>query len=135
MNCFQRLLLVLVFAFTVCLAANLANIRTAEASLDTGLENVQSSLSGEVEMDSIDRDSHNRQTENSGSEGHGDTQRNLGLILPLWSCVPFAGMLLSIALFPLLAGEFWHHHFGKVSFFWAAVLGIPCDCLPISDPV
>jgi Na+/H+ antiporter NhaD/arsenite permease-like protein len=34
-------------------------------------------------------------------------------------------MLLSIALFPLLAPEFWHHHFGKVSAFWAATLAIP----------
>jgi Na+/H+ antiporter NhaD/arsenite permease-like protein len=34
-------------------------------------------------------------------------------------------MLLSIALFPLLAPEFWHHHFGKVSAFWAAALAVP----------
>ncbi len=51
--------------------------------------------------------------------------QNLGLLLPLWSCIPFACMLLSIALFPLLAGDFWHRHFAKVSFFWAGVLGIP----------
>jgi Na+/H+ antiporter NhaD/arsenite permease-like protein len=50
---------------------------------------------------------------------------NLGEILPLWSCIPFACMLLSIALFPLMAPEFWHHHFGKVSAFWAASMGIP----------
>jgi Na+/H+ antiporter NhaD/arsenite permease-like protein len=34
-------------------------------------------------------------------------------------------MLLSIALFPLFAPDFWHHHFGKISAFWAASLGIP----------
>ncbi|KPJ78204.1 MAG: sodium:proton antiporter [Deltaproteobacteria bacterium SG8_13] len=34
-------------------------------------------------------------------------------------------MLLSIALFPLLAPEFWHHHFGKVSVAWAMSFGIP----------
>jgi Na+/H+ antiporter NhaD/arsenite permease-like protein len=34
-------------------------------------------------------------------------------------------MLLSIALFPLLAPEFWHHHFGKVSAFWAHGHGRP----------
>ena len=50
---------------------------------------------------------------------------NLGEVLPIWSCIPFAGMLLSIALMPLAAPSFWHHHFGKVSAFWAAVLGIP----------
>jgi Na+/H+ antiporter NhaD/arsenite permease-like protein len=49
----------------------------------------------------------------------------LGTHLPLWSCIPFAGMLLSIALWPLAAPEFWHHHFGKISAFWAACLAIP----------
>ena len=39
--------------------------------------------------------------------------------------VPFVGILLSIALFPLLAPEFWHHHFGKISAFWAAAFLIP----------
>ena len=31
----------------------------------------------------------------------------------LWS-LPFAGLLLSIALFPIFAPAFWHHHFGKI---------------------
>jgi Na+/H+ antiporter NhaD/arsenite permease-like protein len=50
---------------------------------------------------------------------------NIGEILPLWSCIPFAGILLSIALFPLFLPDFWHHHFGKISAFWAATLGVP----------
>lgn len=50
---------------------------------------------------------------------------NLGEILPIWSCIPFACMLLSIALFPLMAPEFWHHHFGKISAFWAMAMSIP----------
>jgi len=61
----------------------------------------------------------------SGDKGHGGGHINLGEVLPLWSCIPFACMLLSIALFPLLAPKFWHHHFGKVSAFWAASIGIP----------
>lgn len=56
-----------------------------------------------------------------GEHGH----PNLGEKLPLWSCVPFACMLLSIALFPLIAPELWHHHFGKISAFWTVILGIP----------
>jgi Na+/H+ antiporter NhaD/arsenite permease-like protein len=39
----------------------------------------------------------------------------LGLSLPLWSVLPFAGFLLAIALFPLLAPSFWARHYGKVS--------------------
>ena len=50
---------------------------------------------------------------------------NIGEILPLWSCIPFACMLLSIAVFPLLAPEFWHHHFGKISAFWGLSLALP----------
>ncbi len=57
--------------------------------------------------------------------GEGALHGRLGEVLPLWSCIPFACMLLSIALFPLFAPEFWHHHFGKVAAFWAASLGLP----------
>ena len=43
---------------------------------------------------------------------------------PLWG-VPFAGLLLSIALMPLLAPIFWHHHFGKVAAGWALAFLLP----------
>ncbi len=39
--------------------------------------------------------------------------------------IPFAGLLLSIALMPLLAPNFWHHHFGKVTAAWALAFLIP----------
>ena len=39
--------------------------------------------------------------------------------------VPFAGILLSIALMPLLAPQFWHHHYGKVSASWALSFLLP----------
>ncbi|MGS5086622.1 sodium:proton antiporter [Hydrogenophaga sp. A37] len=42
----------------------------------------------------------------------------------LWG-VPFAGILLSIALVPLVAPLFWHHHFGKVSAAWALAFLLP----------
>ena len=38
----------------------------------------------------------------------------LGLSLPLWSVVPFAGLLLSIALLPLFAPALWARHYAKV---------------------
>ncbi|MDO8387453.1 MAG: sodium:proton antiporter [Polaromonas sp.] len=43
---------------------------------------------------------------------------------PLWG-VPFAGLLLSIALMPLLTPFFWHHHFGKVAAAWTLAFFIP----------
>ncbi len=53
------------------------------------------------------------------------TEQALGTALPVWSAVPFAGVLLSIALFPLIAPRFWHHHYPKVAVFWAALFAIP----------
>lgn len=43
---------------------------------------------------------------------------------PIWA-LPFVGMLLSIAIFPLAAPAFWHHHFGKVAAFWALCFLVP----------
>ena len=47
-----------------------------------------------------------------------------GTLSLLWG-VPFAGILLSIALMPLLAPVFWHHHFGKVAAAWALAFLLP----------
>jgi len=38
-----------------------------------------------------------------------------------WMAIPFAGILLSIAIFPLVAPHFWHHHFGKISAIWSVL--------------
>nr|MEC9474785.1 sodium:proton antiporter [Candidatus Neomarinimicrobiota bacterium] len=42
----------------------------------------------------------------------------------LW-VIPFAGILLSIAILPLIASDFWHHNFGKISAFWATLFILP----------
>jgi len=39
--------------------------------------------------------------------------------------LPFAGILLSIALLPLLAPAFWHHHYGKIAAFWGLAFLVP----------
>jgi len=48
-----------------------------------------------------------------------------GRQLAVWWGIPFAGVLLSIALVPLLAPMFWHHHFGKVAAAWALAFLLP----------
>ena len=48
-----------------------------------------------------------------------------GALLPLTSCLPFVGMLLSIALMPLCAPRFWHRHDGKICFAWSLALLVP----------
>ena len=49
---------------------------------------------------------------------------NGGALSPLW-VVPFAGILLSIAVAPVTAPSFWHHHFGKTSAFWTLAFLVP----------
>ena len=43
----------------------------------------------------------------------------------LWA-IPFACMLLSIAVMPLAAPHFWERHFGKISVFWGLAFLLPC---------
>ena len=54
-------------------------------------------------------------------EGHLD-----GAALALPWALPFAGMLLSIAVLPLATPSLWHHHFGKIAAAWAALVLVPC---------
>ncbi len=55
----------------------------------------------------------------------GDAPHLPGSELSLIWIIPFAGILLSIALFPLFAHDFWEAHLGKISAFWACTLLIP----------
>ncbi|MEE9217560.1 MAG: sodium:proton antiporter [Acidobacteriota bacterium] len=61
----------------------------------------------------------------SESAPEGQAEHHLGAQLPLWSTIPFAGILLSIALFPLAAPRFWHHHYPKITTAWALALAVP----------
>jgi Na+/H+ antiporter NhaD/arsenite permease-like protein len=45
--------------------------------------------------------------------------------LAIFWIIPFVGILLSIAMFPLVAPNFWHHNFGKISAFWVVSFIVP----------
>ena len=45
--------------------------------------------------------------------------------LPLFSIIPFIGILLSIAMLPLINHHFWEKNFGKISAFWAILFALP----------
>ncbi len=47
-----------------------------------------------------------------------------GTDVRVWMAIPFAGILLSIAICPLVAPHWWHHNFGWVSAFWAVLAAI-----------
>lgn len=55
------------------------------------------------------------------ADAHGLSGAGLSM---LWG-IPFAGLLLSIAILPLAANKFWHDHYGKVAAFWALMLLLP----------
>lgn len=63
--------------------------------------------------------------EEGNVEGHGETAHGEGghgpIKMSLLWIIPFAGILLSIALIPLINGHWWHHNFPKVSL----VFGLP----------
>jgi Na+/H+ antiporter NhaD/arsenite permease-like protein len=48
-----------------------------------------------------------------------------GKLLTIVWVLPFAGILLSIALMPLFTPQFWHHHYGKVAAFWGLCIVVP----------
>ena len=52
-----------------------------------------------------------------------------GSHLNLWWSVPFFGLLLSIALCPLLTPALWHHHFGKIVLGWTLTFLLPCAAI------
>lgn len=48
-----------------------------------------------------------------------------GSRLSTWWGAPFAGLLLCIALVPLIAPITWHHHFGKITAAWSLAFLLP----------
>jgi len=54
--------------------------------------------------------------------GDGGHHASLGDVLPVWSILPFAGLLLSIALMPMFLAHFWHNNRNQllVALAWSA---------------
>lgn len=60
----------------------------------------------------------------SAHEGVPHLDGSIGNLAIFW-IIPFVGILLSIAMFPLVAPNFWHHNFGKISAFWVVSFIVP----------
>ena len=52
-----------------------------------------------------------------------DTARESAV--PIWLCIPFAGLLLCIAVMPLIKGEWWETHQPHAVIFWILAMVIP----------
>ena len=70
-------------------------------------------------------DGHDEHTEHHGDDDHTAHHGVDGAKLPLWSVIPFIGMLLSIAIVPLINFHFWEHNYGKFSLAWIAIFSVP----------
>jgi Na+/H+ antiporter NhaD/arsenite permease-like protein len=46
--------------------------------------------------------------------------------MSVWWTLPFAGLLLCIAVLPLWVPSVWHRHFGKITAGWALAFLVPC---------
>ncbi len=88
-------------------------------------EDGHEAMTGDHGADTAEHGAGGHAAEEMHGDGHGGGHGDLGAMLPLWSAIPFAGILLSIALFPLFAPVWWHHHFPKISAFWALLFAIP----------
>ena len=45
--------------------------------------------------------------------------------IPIWLCIPFAGLLLSIAVMPLFKPDWWEKHQPLAVAFWSILFIIP----------
>ena len=118
MVCIKKSGVAFLILLSLSIAFSILNFKKAiDTELIPNLTMIYRSFGSNLAMAS-DNDPHgggeiHEQNDPKHEEGH----MNLGEVLPLWSCIPFALMLFSIALFPLVVPEFWHHHFGKISAF------------------
>lgn len=55
----------------------------------------------------------------------GESSNSLGNMLPMWSVIPFVGILLSIAICPLVNMHWWEHNMDKVSLLWGLLFLLP----------
>ena len=53
--------------------------------------------------------------------GSGETTTQV----PVWLCIPFAGLLLCIAVMPLIKAEWWEAHQPHVVLMWILLMVIP----------
>ncbi len=70
-------------------------------------------------------DGHDAPAEHHGHDDHTAHHGVDGAKLPIWSIIPFIGLLLSIAIIPLINFHFWEHHYGKISLAWIVIFSIP----------
>lgn len=114
---FLRIMCVTIIIALVTLAAVPQKGFTAEQAGEAGVQ---------AEQAHGDQAAHGEEAHGGGHEGDlhhmaAAIGKDLGVV---W-VIPFACMLLSIAIMPLTLPHFWHKNFGKVAAFWALAFLVP----------
>jgi Na+/H+ antiporter NhaD/arsenite permease-like protein len=93
-----------------------------------GLSSIKAHSEPESQQDLSRTDAVQKVEESGGNQEESAIEKEseeLGKKLPLWSGIPFVGILLTIALFPLVIPHIWHRHFPKITFAWSIVVAVP----------
>lgn len=134
LNIALPLLILCLFSINPSLAqehqAESSPVRSESVSIDSASADSMTVSQVETAAQEASQSEQHGETAAGQGEAHGESTgthhgSNIGSKLPLWSILPFIGILLSIALFPLFAPQFWHHHYPKVSAFWAVLFAVP----------
>ena len=88
---------------------------TAEASTEAG--DAHGSTHVEASASDAQHGSADEAAHAEGDAGHHGLHLDGSKVGILW-CIPFVGILLSIAIMPLAAPHLWEFNYGKVSLFW-----------------
>lgn len=59
------------------------------------------------------------------AETAGETVTTTGVVPPLWMCIPFAGLLLCIAIFPLVKEAWWERNRQYAVILWCVLFIVP----------
>ncbi|MCA8908400.1 MAG: sodium:proton antiporter, partial [Rhodospirillaceae bacterium] len=132
---FVLALLVSLFWTTLPASAQHGGEAAAEAIAEGDAENgeaaaVATAPAGDDAAEHADDEAAAVALEGAG-HGHGQSGAHHGTLhldgadLGLFWVIPFVGILMSIALGPLVAPHFWHAHFGKVALGWALAFLVP----------
>lgn len=71
----------------------------------------------------LEHDEH-ADDDHAHESGHDDAHAEHGPspTIPIWLCLPFAALLLSIAVMPFINERVWHNHFPDFAFFFGAII-------------
>ena len=105
--------------------ASTANAADGDHSKSSHTRVQDNENSHQTDKHGLDQEEHHGDQHSGAHGGFHAASMEMARELPLWTGIPFVGILLSIALLPLLAPHFWHHHFPKISAGWALIFMIP----------